>query len=742
VERTDFVPVGTPIDLENCDREPIHIPGSVQPHGVLLALRTPGLRIAQISRNAADLLGLAPDELLDEPLGRVLADESAAQVEAATGAGHAAPLILTTRRGVLLDGLVHESGGLRILEVERASEGITLANTYHAVRESVAQLGRSEGVEGLKEVAVREFRRLTGFDRVMYYRFDGEWNGEVVAEHRRPDLEPFLGLNYPASDIPAQARALYARNWLRFIGDRTAAPAPLVPANNPLTGEPLDLSHSVLRSVSPIHLQYLANMGVDASMSVSLLDGSELMGLIACHHYSGPLVPPAALRATCEFLAQTVSTLLVTRRRERAAARSSASESLLHDVTAALASTQAPFDALVAESPRLLRMLDAEGLVLAIDGAVHVQGAVPDATALAAIVETARAHAGSDPVFATDSLAALDPSLARVAGVASGIVALFLEGDDHALFVRPERVREVHWAGDPYEKPVRVGDDGVTRLSPRGSFALWKETVRSQSRPWSEGEVMNARYLRRDITRALLRQARSRAAIAEALQEGLLPSELPATPGWRAEARYRPASIGVGGDWYDVMPLGDGRVACVVGDISGHGLLAAGRMSQMRNALRAYLFQAGTPAGALALLDEFVAATGDPESMCTVAVAVIGRDGQLTLATAGHPPALLRTTGGHVERIDEGRNGPIGIGLLAGARPIEAQRRLEPGDLLLLFSDGLVERRGEMIDAGYERLGRELDRTSDVASFIESAMASAESTDDDVTILALERLGD
>ncbi len=591
----------------------------------------------------------------------------------------------------------------------------------------------------MKLVAVKELRRLTGFDRVMYYRFDRDWNGEIVAEDRRPDLEPFLGLHYPASDIPAQARALYARNWLRFIGDRTASPAALVPADNPSTGEPLDLSYSVLRSVSPIHLQYLANMGVTASMSVSVLDGDELIGLIACHHYSGPLVPPAAVRATCEFLAQTVSMLLVSRRRDRAIARAAEAESLIHRIRIAIGTHSSVLDALRAEAPSMLQLTDATGIAVSVDGAGFTEGAVPDPDAVARIVSLTQAHTPDDAMFATDSLTRLDPELEGVADTASGVLALFLDGQGYVLFFRPELVEHVHWGGDPREKPVRVGVDGVSRLSPRGSFALWRETVRGRSHPWDQGELLSAPYVRREIIGSLLRQARSGAAVAEALQESLLPTILPETPGWNIEARYQPASVGVGGDWYDVMPLSGGRVACVVGDISGHGLMAAGRMSQMRNALRAYLFHDGTPTGALALLDTYAATTGDPESICTVALAILAPDGTITLTTAGHPPPLLRTARGEVRQLSEGRNGPIGLGLLAVAPVLEARERLEPGDLLLMFSDGLIERRGESIDAGYDRLQALLAGTSNTTTLVDRIVDRATTTNDDLTILAVER---
>ena len=180
------------------------------------------------------------------------------------------------------------------LETARVVRPFSFPNTYQAVRGTVADLNRASSLQELYDITARAVRALTGFDRVMVYRYDADYNGEVVAEAKRADLNSFLGLHYPASDIPAQARALYEKNWIRLISDVDYAPAPIEPADHPATGAPLDLTYSTLRSVSPIHLEYLRNMGVRASMSISLLRDDKLWGLIACHHYAGPHAPPFA----------------------------------------------------------------------------------------------------------------------------------------------------------------------------------------------------------------------------------------------------------------------------------------------------------------------------------------------------------------------------------------------------------------------------------------------------------------
>ena len=319
---TTFLAPGEPVDLDNCAREPIHVPGSIQPRGVFLAVTEPDLVVRHTSQNVAELLGHPVDDVLGHPLEHVLGAEAAGAIEhhvRTWGNLRARNPLLVTVGGVELDVVLHRilsgESTLLIVELEPASgpRPFSFPNTYQAVRGAVEQLNHAHDLAQLYEITAREVRALTGFDRVMIYRFDDEYNGEVVAEAKRPDLNPFLGLHYPASDIPPQARALYEQNWVRLISDVGYTPSRIVPGLDEETGLPLDLTHSILRSVSPIHLEYLGNMGVAASMSISLLRDGRLWGLIACHHYSGPHDPPFGVRAAAEFLGSSLSLRLVAR---------------------------------------------------------------------------------------------------------------------------------------------------------------------------------------------------------------------------------------------------------------------------------------------------------------------------------------------------------------------------------------------------------------------------------------------
>ncbi|MDB5294817.1 MAG: cph [Phycisphaerales bacterium] len=529
----------TPIDLTNCDREPIHIPGSVQPHGVLVALRASDLSVTQVSANAEKLLGVGADvaragglaALIDPAdLPRVMAALRDLADAAADRSDVARPTYLMTVRTTggdrAYDAIAHRVGDRAVLELEpaRRTADAPGPELYRLVQGSIVGMQRAETLAGMFDACAREVRRVNGFDRVMVYRFDAEWNGAVIAEDRRPDLEPFLGLHYPASDIPRQARELYTRNLLRFIADRDYVPSPLVPPAEPggdgdSVGRPLDMSHAVLRSVSPVHLEYLRNMGVGASMSISLLRDGQLWGLIACHHYA-PRYVPYDVRTACELLGQVLSMQLVSKDRQEQAAYGRQMEAVRVGLAERLDQSADVAAALTGTDPTLLDLLRATGAAVVIGDRVTRVGQTPgpdDVLRIAAwVAAETRAAAGASgeaagdaagEVVATDHLGGVMNAGSGLALTAAGVLAVPVtrDGRFQVLWFRPEQVRTVHWAGDP-AKSVTKGDDGV-RLSPRGSFALWKQTVRGRSDPWTAAERAAAADLRRSVVGVLLRRA-------------------------------------------------------------------------------------------------------------------------------------------------------------------------------------------------------------------------------------------
>ncbi len=514
-------PGSPPVTLDNCATEPIHLPGSIQPHGALFACRGDKLLITQISANAAEYVGAA-DALLGTPVLALFDPASAAAIATAMRSPETArevsPIAVVTRQGRTCDAVVHRSvTGPVILELEASAGDAAEHPAFdHRLRAAVVRLQSARDIDSLSRLAAEQVRELAGFDRVMVYRFDADWNGEVVAENKREDLEPFLGLHYPASDIPAQARRLYTINLLRFIGDVAYRPSPLVPSFDPETNQSLDLSFAQLRSVSPIHIEYLTNMGVTASMSVSLVIDGVLAGLIACHHYSGPWIVGTRVRDTIEFLAQAFAWQL--RVLEAAAAGERDAKIKMHEsaLVSNVATTPKLQVGLLVED--LLKLVDAEGAAVVLEEGTYPIGVTPPAETLKAIARDLKAL--SRDVVAVDGMSDDLPSLtAEHPGLLAVTISQTL--GEYILWFRPSTEMTVDWAGDPRKVTVSQPAGAPPRLSPRGSFQLWRETVQGKALPWQPWHIAAASNLRR----VLLGGIRQRAAELHTINERLLDAD-------------------------------------------------------------------------------------------------------------------------------------------------------------------------------------------------------------------------
>ena len=520
------------------------------------------------------------------------------------------------------------------LEIAYGERPFSFPNTYQAVRSSVDELNQAATLTELYNITARAVRDLTGFDRVMVYRYDDHYNGEVVAESKRDDLNPFLGLHYPSTDIPAQARALYEKNWIRLISDVDYTPTPLVPAVDPETGAPLDLTYATLRSVSPIHVEYLQNMGVHASMSISLLRRGRLWGLIACHHYAGPHLPPFGTRAAAEFLGSTLSLRLVDQFEDDLLHKRLASQAVLAKLTAATLGEDERIASALLGAPDLLDLVPADGVVVHIEGDY---GSTWIGPACRSRGRNRRVGARGGRRYRQQRISLRDiPALTLDPQVAAGAFALNLPDGQYAIWFRREVQRSVDWGGDPHNKAIAVSEGDEIRLSPRKSFERWREIVRMRSEPWTLSQTESAEALRRHLVESLYRRTRSALRMAETMQLSLLPDSIPTLENWQLSAHYEPAAGGrVGGDWYDAFELRDGRLVVVLGDVAGHGITAAGTMAQLRNALRAQLFAGTEPAEALNELNEFCEHLM-PRAFATVVVARIDlATGEVEAACAG-----------------------------------------------------------------------------------------------------------
>ncbi len=494
------------IDLTNCDREPIQFLGSIQPEGFLVAVSTDWI-VQHASANIGTWLGVEADAMLGHPLVLQVGDEV---LHALRGRLQLALLndsverifrMRVTPDGPLLDVAIHMSGPSIIIEGEPSEPGGDLDGSS-MVRAMIGRLQRASTFDDCCREAARQLRMLTGFDRVMVYRFDVDGAGKVIAESTARGVPSYLGLRYPASDIPAQARALYERSWLRCIVDVNAAPSPIVPPAGSQDA-PLDLSMSVLRSVSPIHCEYLRNMGVAASLSVSILRRGKLWGLFACHHLA-PHRLSLERRTAAELYGQMFSFLLESVERDKEAAYEADARQLHNRLMALIAENASPMENLAELREEIGRFIRSDGVAIVLGGQIALHGSTPTQEEMLGVIRALnRAHAST--VFATNEIGRVHPPGADFAMRAAGMLAIPVSRKprDYIIFFRKESARTVTWAGNP-DKPVEPGPNGV-RLTPRKSFEAWKETVHGQSTPWSDADLRIADSLRVTLMEVVLR---------------------------------------------------------------------------------------------------------------------------------------------------------------------------------------------------------------------------------------------
>jgi chemotaxis family two-component system sensor kinase Cph1 len=742
--------------LRACEAERIEVPAAIQPHGVLIGIDPRG-QVAFASANTGALLGLTPQQLLGSPLPALQGLPDPEQLNAIRGAvagpGPRIPSTVQFARWTAEMG-AFISGDSLILEFEPNAEGSAEepGPWYDRLPTALAHLQAAESVLGLVDTLADLVRGLTDFDRVMVYQFDREWNGTVIAESKNDELEAYLGLRYPASDIPAQARALYVRNWQRLIPDAGYTPVAIA-AGEGMNAGGLDLSDSALRSVSPIHLRYLANMGVRASMSISLLVDGKLWGLVACHHYAGRRRPTLRTRGATEFLGRTASVLLQSIERLAESHAQLRVAQMAARVTEAFQSEEGHelVEGLLRGETTMRDVFDCAAVAVYIDGRLSVLGAAPRRNDLFAIARLLWPREGRStmPVESLEQLAILaadDFDAADVRQTCAGVLGIPIPGtrDSWLMWTRAEVLREVTWAGDPtLSKEVVTGPAGLA-LSPRTSFARYTELVGGTAPSWQAHEIQVAENLGRLVGDALAHRSEHDSRLTAALQRAVLLDNVPDMPGFDVSVRYLPyAEDAVGGDFYDFVALPNGHIAVVAGDVAGHGLAVAGVTAELRHALRAYLIRERSAPRALARLNE-LAAWLLPAELATVVVLDIDLVAQsVRVASAGHlPPLLVR---GEQASYLEAEPAPA---LGADARAIYSEREysLRPGDRLLLFSDGLIEQRGESLDAGLAELLATAVHISptvplEAACDLVIKQMKADSRSDDVMLVALELNG-
>jgi chemotaxis family two-component system sensor kinase Cph1 len=507
------------VNLTNCDQEPIHIPGFIQPYGLLLCLDSASLQIEQISQNIESALGRSVESLLGQPLSCLIPTRQAESIQSRLQEGDGVSLPLSSPlefkksdgTSETWTGHFHRREKRLILELERP-DPLPLENKYllSMFEHSTSLIFKTNSQKELCEVTAREIQRITGYDRVMIYRFDSDWNGEVVAEARSSNSVPsFLGQHFPATDIPSQARAVFLSNWLRMIPNVAYVPSPIVPKLNPRTQRPLDLGHAYLRSVSPLHIQYLKNMKVGSTLTISLIEDEQLWGLVACHHKEPKLLDPD-LRYICSYMGKLVSSQL----RVKIERETSTLQNRLVEIHAALANSMLQSEdlvkGLVNYSPTFRELTDCHGAAVALssDGEWTLIGNTPtmeqiDHLSIWLSQYLDRTHS---EVFHSDCLPLQFPDASAYRDRAAGVLAVRIPEGKHnfLLWFKPEVIQTISWAGPP-NKNIEKMPDGTLKIEPRLSFETWKENVTNYSKPWSTIEIKAAMELQHSIMALNLR---------------------------------------------------------------------------------------------------------------------------------------------------------------------------------------------------------------------------------------------
>lgn len=480
-----------PVNLDNCQSEPIHVPGAIQQFGILIAYDLTTKIIKACSENAVQFL----PELKDFESSSIKIDSVLSIVESANSNSNDIKsdkrrlvFISLTKNNEKYFGVTYKTNNLQILEIETVrKEKNELASYLTDLPSMMKDIQAHESLKQLVNFSAQKIKDLTGFDRVMVYQYDEDWDGEVVAEAKEDHLEPFLGLHYPASDIPPQARALYEKNWIRIIPNVHYKPSILQPKKF----QNIDLSDSVLRSVSPIHIKYLKNMGVGASMSISLMINGKLWGLIACHHYSGDHLVPLDIRLGCEAYGQLISWHIQTLSAASALKTMATGEETLHHVLEQFSDISHFKQAATKYEKDLMAIFDCTGMVIRLGDEFVSLGKAPDDIFSSAIAKALINRSILDPLVSKEASTIPELSFVTLDDDHAGFMALSL-APKHNYFIictRPEELQTVNWAGKPNHKIETNFDDPNQRLIPRGSFELWRETHKGKSKKWSKETV-------------------------------------------------------------------------------------------------------------------------------------------------------------------------------------------------------------------------------------------------------------
>ena len=500
------------VDLTNCDKEPIHIPGKIQSHGFMIAVNIDTLIITYISDNINDFLNVESKRLLQQSLSEF---ENQINLPGKNGNDQLLQLLklgiakqsfdTINPYPVEINGnnyylIISISGPVYILEFEP----ITLAyDIQNLIGKSVSNILAGKNIGSLLQNTAEEIKDIIHYDRVMVYKFLEDGHGEVIAEVKNGDLESFYGLHYPASDIPKQARELYKLNYTRIIADVNSMDSSISTLEENV---PLDLTHSVLRAVSPIHIQYLKNMGVQSSFSLSLIYQGELWGLVACHNYSPKFIDYKA-REAAKLIGKIVSSALEYREEEEELVQHKTYADALNLLSLNLTKDGDLISALTKQEYTLKDIIGATGVAISFEHEIATVGITPDKQQLKELFAWLKVTM-NDSIYYTHTLPEVFHSAKLYKETGTGIIACMLSKDlDEMIgWFKPEQISTISWAGDP-NKSVLPTQDGLLSLSPRNSFDIWSEIVNNTAVKWTRAEINNVIKIREKITNAIHKKA-------------------------------------------------------------------------------------------------------------------------------------------------------------------------------------------------------------------------------------------
>ncbi|WP_162426728.1 GAF domain-containing protein [Pontibacter pudoricolor] len=498
-------------DSEMCGTIPLHLVNLVQPHGVLLVLEKNDYRILQISENAGDLLSVSVDELLGQPLSAYVPQEKHEELVAKI-AGQASqdkiPFTLPfLAQGIqkTFDAVVLPQDDYILVELEENTAIGTehFTSLYRDIKYITTLLKQSGTVQELAQRFSEEFKKFTGFDKVLVYQFDTQWNGIVIGQAKEADMDDYMGLRFPASDVPKQARDLYFRNPYRLIPNRNYTPVRLVPVINPVTQRFTDLSETNLRSVANVHLEYLANMKITASMSLPIIIEGKLWGLISCHHKTAKY-PRYELRSAMELLSDILSVQLEAKQKEEHMELRVQLRNIHLKLMEQLYTSSNFAEGLLDGDITILDLLSLSGAVVASEGNTWTKGITPNNQEVKELLSWLR-RTKTDGMYVTNSLPSEYPHSKDYKEVASGLIAIPVNAEqgEFVLGFRPELIQTVSWGGDP-NNAIQMEPDGKS-YHPRNSFHIYKETVKNTSAPWQKEELTAADTLRNALLEKLLK---------------------------------------------------------------------------------------------------------------------------------------------------------------------------------------------------------------------------------------------